>query len=67
MKAIKILLPLVLSMIIVLNLTSCFLVLRKDNGNHKGWYKNPGNNSVKKTLIFKNGNGNGNGHNKGKH
>ena len=65
MKAIKIILPLVLSMIIVLNLSSCFLVLndKKDNGHHKGWYKNPNNPHHPNTN--KNGNGHGNGH--GKH
>lgn len=57
-------------MIIMLNLTSCFLITTKganrhDNGKHKGWYKTP--NKSNDVIIVK---PNGNGHDKkghGKH
>lgn len=28
---------------LLLNLTSCLVLVNKDNGKHKGWYKNPNN------------------------
>jgi len=27
----------------MLNLSSCVVYVKKDNGKHKGWYKNPNN------------------------
>jgi hypothetical protein len=33
----------VLSILFVLSLTSCYVQVKKDNGNHKGWTKNPKN------------------------
>jgi hypothetical protein len=76
MKKLKVFIPIILSMIIMLNLTSCFLILndKKDNGQHRGWYKNQNNpHNPNKVIIIKqgngngNGNGHGNGHNNGKH
>lgn len=32
-----------LGLFFLVNLTSCFVVLEKDNGKHRGWYKNPNN------------------------
>lgn len=29
--------------ILVLSQTSCLVTHKKDNGKHKGWYKNPNN------------------------
>jgi len=34
---------LLLSTALVFNLTSCLVLVPKDNGKHKGWYKNPKN------------------------
>lgn len=43
MKTLKTISIMSLSVFLVINLTSCFIVLEKENGKHKGWYKNPNN------------------------
>ncbi|MBK7133631.1 MAG: hypothetical protein IPH69_12660 [Bacteroidales bacterium] len=43
MKAIKMASVLVLCALFLLSTTSCVVLVKKDNGNHKGWYKNPKN------------------------
>lgn len=43
MKIFKTISIMSLSVFLVINLTSCFIVLEKENGKHKGWYKNPNN------------------------
>ncbi|MBA3681355.1 MAG: hypothetical protein H0W73_09355 [Bacteroidetes bacterium] len=45
--------------------SSC-VVYRKDNGNHRGWYKNPNNPHHPATTNPGNGNGNGHGNGHGK-
>ncbi len=63
MKILKAIIPILLSLVIILNLTSCFLVVRQDNGKHKGWYKNPHNpHNPSKVTIIKPGNGHGKHH-----
>jgi hypothetical protein len=59
MKKLKMIIPILLSMILVINLTSCFLIVneKKDNGQHKGWYKNT--NNPHNILTTKKGHGNG--------
>lgn len=71
MKKLRIFLPILLSMIILLNLTSCILFVKegKGKGNHNGWYKNPHNphnpfHNGNKGNNGNNGNGHGNGHHK---
>lgn len=43
MKNMKIFLALALTGAILLPLASCVVFVRKDNGRHKGWHKNPNN------------------------
>lgn len=43
MKKMKIIMILVLCTGLLLNATSCLVFVNKDNGKHKGWYKNPNN------------------------
>lgn len=43
MKTFRNIVAMTLSLFFLANLTSCFVVLEKDNGKHKGWYKNPNN------------------------
>jgi len=43
MRNIKIILASMLITGMMLSFTSCVIVVRKDNGKHKGWYKNPNN------------------------
>lgn len=43
MKTFNTILIIALSFFFVINITSCFVVYEKDNGKHKGWYKNPNN------------------------
>ena len=65
MKAIKTIIPIVISLIIILNLSSCFLIVRRDNGKHSGWYKNPNNKHYPNNIIIiKPGKGKGNGNQK---
>jgi hypothetical protein len=69
MKIFKSIIPILLSMIIAVNLTSCFLITTKDakrhdNGKHKGWYKDS-HKSKKIIIVTPNGKGHGKGH--GKH
>lgn len=42
MKALKALLGITITVALMLSQTSC-LVVRTDNGKHKGWYKNRNN------------------------
>ncbi len=63
MKILKSLIPILLSMIIAINLTYCFLITNKDakrhdNGKHKGWHKEP-HKSKKIIIITPNGKGHG--------
>ncbi|MES2733108.1 MAG: hypothetical protein V4714_15275 [Bacteroidota bacterium] len=46
-------------------------VVKKDNGKHKGWYKNPHNphhpsNNTTTVVVVENDNGHGHGHGHGK-
>ena len=43
MKKLKTIIALMLCMGILLNLVSCAVFYKKDNGNHNGWYKNHNN------------------------
>lgn len=43
MKTVKYIIAFVLTSILFLGQTSCIGVYRKDNGKHKGWFKNPNN------------------------
>ncbi|MES2589208.1 MAG: hypothetical protein V4622_09515 [Bacteroidota bacterium] len=73
MKKVAKLLSLVLFVGFLLNLQACVVVHKKDNGKHKGWYKNkrnphnPNTVKVKKVVVVKEKKGNnGNGNGKGK-
>jgi hypothetical protein len=44
MKKIRAFCVLVIFIGLLLGSGSCTVFFSKDNGNHKGWYKNPGNN-----------------------
>lgn len=43
MKTVKTFVILALCMGFLFNITSCVVLVREDNGKHKGWYKNPHN------------------------
>jgi hypothetical protein len=43
MKTLKSILILILCLIVVFSSTSCVVLVKRDNGNHKGWFKNPKN------------------------
>lgn len=43
MKKVKIFMIFVLCTGLLLNATSCLVLVSKDNGKHNGWYKNPNN------------------------
>jgi hypothetical protein len=43
MKTIRTVVILLLCLGFLLSVNSCVVFLRKDNGNHKGWYKNQNN------------------------
>jgi hypothetical protein len=55
----------VLSVLFILSLTSCAVFVKKDNGKHKGWYKNS-NNPHNPSSTKQTGNGKSNGNSKGK-
>jgi flagellar basal body-associated protein FliL len=43
MKRLKVMILIVLSMVILMGTQSCLVLTKKDNGKHKGWYKNKKN------------------------
>jgi len=43
MKSLKFVSILILCILFLVSSTSCVVLVKKDNGNHKGWYKNPKN------------------------
>jgi hypothetical protein len=43
MKILKLVSILVLCAVVLFSVSSCVVLVKKDNGNHKGWYKNPHN------------------------
>jgi hypothetical protein len=43
MKPFKTIATLLLCMGLLFSSTSCVVLVKKDNGKHKGWYKNPNN------------------------
>jgi hypothetical protein len=43
MRTIKLVALLAFTLGFLLSTTSCVVTLKSDNGNHKGWYKNPNN------------------------
>lgn len=43
MKTIATITMMFLCLIFLFSTTSCAVVLKKDNGNHKGWHKSPAN------------------------
>ena len=65
MKTSKKIAIIVLSILFVLSLTSCAVLVKKDNGKHKGWYKNK-NNPHNAASSKQTGNASGNGKSKGK-
>jgi ABC-type oligopeptide transport system substrate-binding subunit len=58
----------IFSIIFLLSQTSCIVFSKKDNGKHKGWYKNTNNphhpNSTNPGKSKGNSNGNSNGNSK---
>jgi hypothetical protein len=61
MKAIKTFAAICIASALVLSAPSCTVLVKKDNGKHKGWYKNTNNlhNPAhgKTTTVKTNGNG----------
>lgn len=57
MKIIKTIALLALIIQFLLSATSCVVIPRKDNGNHKGWYKSSSNpnhlNTIKPVKLKK--------------
>ena len=43
MKTLKLVSILAFCLVFLFSVTSCVVLVKKDNGNHKGWYKNPKN------------------------
>ena len=43
MKKVKLFAVVIMSAGLLLGTSSCFIAVSKDNGQHKGWYKNPNN------------------------
>ncbi|MFA5819022.1 MAG: hypothetical protein WC854_07060 [Bacteroidales bacterium] len=43
MKTFKTIATLLLCLVLLFGATSCVVLVKKDNGRHKGWYKNPNN------------------------
>lgn len=43
MKTVRLYTVLLIGLVFMFSTTSCFVVVSKDNGKHKGWYKNPKN------------------------
>jgi hypothetical protein len=42
-KTLEIVVVLILCIVFLFNATSCFVLVKKENGKHQGWYKNPNN------------------------
>ncbi|MCX6320463.1 MAG: hypothetical protein NTX93_01475 [Bacteroidia bacterium] len=43
MKTFKTIATLLLCLVLLFGATSCVVLVKKDNGYHKGWFKNPNN------------------------
>ena len=43
MKTFKTIATLLLCLVLLFGVTSCVVLVKKDNGRHKGWFKNPNN------------------------
>lgn len=64
MKTVRLYTALIIGVVFMFSTTSCFVLVSKDNGKHKGWYKNPNNPHHPKSN--KPGKSNGNNHGKGR-
>lgn len=67
MKTIRLFTTLMIGIVFLFSTSSCFVYVDKDNGKHRGWYKNPNNpHHPQSTKPAKVGKSNGNGKGKGK-
>lgn len=67
MKTVRLFTALIVGVVFMFSTSSCFVFVNKDNGHHKGWYKNPNNpHHPKSTNPGKAGKSNGNNNGKGK-
>jgi hypothetical protein len=61
MKSLRAISILVLCIMFLFASSSCVVLVRKDNGLHKGWFKNPGNpHNPHNTHFIKQGRSKGN-------
>ena len=64
MKIFRSITALMLVMFLLFNLTSCFVIYKKDNGRHKGWHKSQNNPHHPVSTNPGKANGKANGHHK---